>query len=30
VSAILKPPLPKPALDKLDKLFGRLDYLTGN
>jgi L-galactose dehydrogenase len=30
VSAILKPPLPKPALDKLDKLFGSLDYLTGN
>lgn len=30
VSAILKPPLPKAALDKLEKLFGRLDYLTGN
>ena len=30
VAAILKPPLPKLALDKLAKLFGGLDYLTGN
>src|SRR6185436_14444260 len=30
LSAILKPPLPKPALDKLERLFGGLDYLTGN
>ena len=30
VAAILKPPLPKPALDKLASLFGNLDYLTGN
>jgi len=30
VAAILKSPLPKSALDKLEKLFGGLDYLTGN
>jgi L-galactose dehydrogenase len=30
VSAILKPPLPQATLDKLEKLFGGLDYLTGN
>ena len=30
LSAILKPPLPKAALEKLEKLFGGLDYLTGN
>jgi aryl-alcohol dehydrogenase-like predicted oxidoreductase len=30
VAAILKPPLPQAALDKLARLFGGLDYLTGN
>jgi aryl-alcohol dehydrogenase-like predicted oxidoreductase len=30
IGAILKPPLPKAALEKLDELFGRLDNLTGN
>jgi len=30
ISAILKPPLPKAALEKLESLFGGLDYLTGN
>ncbi|HEX6801867.1 MAG TPA: aldo/keto reductase [Candidatus Binatia bacterium] len=30
VNAILKPPLPKAALDRLEKLFGGLDYLTGS
>ncbi len=30
LSAILKPALPKAALEKLEKLFGGLDYLTGN
>ncbi len=30
VSAILKPPLPRSALDKLEKLFGSLNHLTGN
>lgn len=30
VSAIVKPPLPKAALDRLEKLFGGLDFLTGN
>ena len=30
IGAILKPPLPKAALEKLDKLFGNLDFLTGN
>jgi aryl-alcohol dehydrogenase-like predicted oxidoreductase len=30
VAAILKPALPKPALDKLKTLFGHLEDLTGN
>jgi aryl-alcohol dehydrogenase-like predicted oxidoreductase len=30
IAAILKPALPRPVLDKLKKLFGNLDYLTGN
>jgi aryl-alcohol dehydrogenase-like predicted oxidoreductase len=30
VAAILKPALPAPALEKLDKIFGALDHLTGN
>ena len=30
IAAILKPPLPKPTLEKFAKLFGGLDYLTGN
>jgi aryl-alcohol dehydrogenase-like predicted oxidoreductase len=30
VGAILKPPLPKAALEKLESLFGGLDSLTGN
>ena len=30
VAAILKPPLPQASLEKLEKLFGGLDYLTGN
>jgi aryl-alcohol dehydrogenase-like predicted oxidoreductase len=30
VAAILKPPLPKAALDRLEKLFGGLDCLTGS
>jgi L-galactose dehydrogenase len=30
IEAILKPPLPRMVLDKLDGLFGKLDYLTGN
>jgi aryl-alcohol dehydrogenase-like predicted oxidoreductase len=30
VNSILKPPLPQAALDKLEKLFGGLDFLTGN
>jgi hypothetical protein len=30
VAAILKPALPRTALDRLEKLFGGLDYLTGN
>lgn len=30
VAALLKPPLPKPARQKLEDLFGSLDYLTGN
>ena len=30
VAAILKPALPRPVIDKLEALFGRLDYLTGN
>jgi L-galactose dehydrogenase len=30
IAAILKPPLPQASLDKLEKLFGALDSLTGN
>ncbi|MGZ9263071.1 MAG: aldo/keto reductase [Candidatus Binatia bacterium] len=30
IAAILKPPLPQASLDKLEKLFGGLDSLTGN
>jgi aryl-alcohol dehydrogenase-like predicted oxidoreductase len=30
IAAILKPPLPQPALDRLEKIFGGLDFLTGN
>jgi len=30
IRAILKPPLPKAALEKLESLFGGLDNLTGN
>jgi len=30
ITAILKPPLPQPALAKLEKIFGGLDHLTGN
>ena len=30
VEAILKPPLPQPALERLEKLFGELDSLTAN
>jgi aryl-alcohol dehydrogenase-like predicted oxidoreductase len=30
IAAILKPPLPRPILEKLQGLFGGLDYLTGN
>jgi L-galactose dehydrogenase len=30
VAAILKPPLPKHALEKLAEIFGGLDYLTGS
>jgi aryl-alcohol dehydrogenase-like predicted oxidoreductase len=30
IAAILKPPLPQPALKKLESLFGDLDTLTGN
>ena len=30
IAAILKPPLPQPALAKLEKIFGGLDHLTGN
>jgi L-galactose dehydrogenase len=30
INAIVKPPLPRAALDRLDQLFGRLDFLTGN
>jgi hypothetical protein len=29
VSSILKPPLPKAALQKLESLFGGMDSLTG-
>ena len=30
VESILKPPLPKGVLEKLEELFGKIDYLTGN
>ena len=30
IAAILKPALPRPVLDKLEELFGKLDHLTGN
>lgn len=30
VEAILKPPLPRPVLKKLEELFGNIDYLTAN
>jgi aryl-alcohol dehydrogenase-like predicted oxidoreductase len=30
IASILKPPLPRPVLDRLGALFGKLDYLTGN
>jgi len=30
IAAILKPALPRAVLDKLEALFSRLDYLTGN
>jgi aryl-alcohol dehydrogenase-like predicted oxidoreductase len=30
VESILKPPLPRSVLGKLEELFGNLDYLTGN
>ena len=30
VESILKPPLPRSVLRKLEELFGNLDYLTGN
>jgi L-galactose dehydrogenase len=30
IQAILKPPLPQPALRRLEELFGSLDSLTGN
>ena len=30
IAAILKPALPRSVLDKIDQLFGKLDYLTGN
>jgi len=30
VAAILKPALPQPVLQRLDRLFGKLDDLTGN
>ena len=30
IAAILKPPLPRAALEKLERLFGGLDSLTGN
>lgn len=30
IAAILKPPLPKIVLDKLNAIFGKLDQLTGN
>jgi aryl-alcohol dehydrogenase-like predicted oxidoreductase len=30
IQAILKPPLPRPALERLEKMFGELDSLTAN
>jgi L-galactose dehydrogenase len=30
IESILKPALPQPVLQKLEELFGSLDYLTGN
>jgi L-galactose dehydrogenase len=30
IDSILKPPLPKSIVQKLDELFGNVDYLTGN
>lgn len=30
IAALLKPPLPQPALERLEKIFGGLDHLTGN
>jgi aryl-alcohol dehydrogenase-like predicted oxidoreductase len=30
IAAILKPPMPRPVLEKLDALFGKLDHLTAN
>jgi aryl-alcohol dehydrogenase-like predicted oxidoreductase len=30
IEAILKPPLPQPALERLEKVFGALDSLTAN
>jgi aryl-alcohol dehydrogenase-like predicted oxidoreductase len=30
IESILKPPLPRSVLRKLEELFGNLDYLTGN
>lgn len=30
IAAILKPALPQPALERLEKIFGGLDHLTGN
>jgi L-galactose dehydrogenase len=30
IQAILKPPLPQPALERLEKIFGELDSLTAN
>jgi L-galactose dehydrogenase len=30
VESILRPPLPKTVLEKLEQIFGSIDYLTGN
>jgi aryl-alcohol dehydrogenase-like predicted oxidoreductase len=30
IAAILKPALPKSVLDKINQIFGKLDFLTGN
>jgi L-galactose dehydrogenase len=30
IAAILNPPLPQSILDKLKRIFGDLDHLTGN